>query len=313
VVGGTGPLRVRNSRGGVEICWKTWPRVAGGRRAREALRRAHRKSGLQAARPRRLGAAPARVQQLVHAPGQARAPQLAPAVLPGRVQRQARALRLAHTLGPVPARQEAAPRAAPRAAEATMWPGRAPHVQRPVPAAALPGQPGTASGETTLLGTREGLGGVPLQVQVRRAARAGGPGPEMERAQEHGLGRQLQAPPDPVAAALARRRGRPEVLSDLALTDRARPTASRGMPAERHAPRPVAPPATARADGLFRRADRHQGRVPGHRRAGLVRLPVRNARPHGPTARGPTAPAGVPGVAPHLGMRPAPREQKAQA
>lgn len=313
MVGGTGPLRVRNSRGGVEICWKTWPRVAGGRRVREALKRAHRKRGLQLARPRRLGAAPARVQQLLHALGQARAPQLAPAVRPGRVQRQARALRAAHVLGPVRAPQEAAPRAAVRAAEATMWRGRAPHVPRPAPAAALPGQPGTASGETTLLGTREGLGGVPLQAQARRAPRGEGPEREMERGQEHGLGLQLQAPPGPVAAALARRRGRPEVPSDLALTDRARPAASGGMPAERRAPRLVAPPATVLADGPLRRADRHQGRVPGHRRAGLVQLPVRNARPYGPTASGPTAQAGVPGVTAHLGMRAAPREQKAQA
>jgi len=194
-----------------------------------------------------------------------------------------------------------------------MWRGRAPHVPRPVPAAALPGRLGTASGGTTLLGTREGLAAVLLQAQVRRAARAEGPEREMERGREHRLGLRLQAPRGPVAAALARRRGRPEVLSDLALTDRARPAASGGMPADRHAPRPVGPPATAPADGPLRRTDPLRVRALGRRRAGLAQLQVRRARPQGPTASGPTAPAGVPGAAGLTALRVAPRAEKEQA
>jgi hypothetical protein len=253
-----------------EICWKTWPRGAVGRRAREALRRAPRKRDLRVARRREPGAARARAQQPAHAPG------------PGSALRQAHVRRQARALGRERALLGAPPRAAVRAAEATMGQGRAPPAPRPVRAAVLPGHLG------------------------------------------------------PVAVVLAWLRGRPEVLSDLALTGRARRAALGAKPAERHARRPAAPPVTALADGPVRRTGRPRGRATGCRRAGRVRPPVRPARPHGATAAsGPSAPrgamasgasvpsgamasgrtalAGVLGAAGHFGVKAAARAQRERA
>ncbi len=124
---------------------------------------------------------------------------------------------------------------------------------------------------------------------------------ETERGQGRGLVLRLQGPPGPVAVALVRLRERPEVLSDLALTDLARRAVRRavsgGMPVQRRAPRPEALPATAPAGGPGPRTDRRLGRAPACRRAGLVQLQVRPARLHGPTASASIAPVGVPEAA----------------
>jgi len=304
----------------------TWPRVAGGRRAREAQRRAPQKRGLQAAQPRELGAAPARAQPRVHAPGPARARQPAPAPGPARVLRQAHAPQPAPAVGPAPvlrqahdrqparararvrAPEGAPPRAAVRPAEPTTSQGRAPHVPHPVLAAALPGQRGTAFGATPPPGTREGLGAVRLPGQVRAAV----PGEDLERGtareQEpgYGLDLQLREPLGLVVVVLARRRARPEVLSDLARTARARPAALGGMPAKRHASRLGGRPATllpaiVPVGGPLRRTERPLGEPQVRRRAAPVRLQGWSAHPHGPTASGSTAPAGVAVVAGHTG------------
>jgi hypothetical protein len=239
------------------------------------------------------------------------APQLAHALGTGRVLQRAHGRRLAHAVGPVRAPQGTPPRAAVRPAAATMWQDRARHVPPPARAAVLPGQPGTASEEITPLEKREGLGAALLPVQVRGAPAGEGPEPGMERARVDGLDLQLQAPQGPVAEASARRRGRLEAPSDSALKGRARPAASEETPLGRRAPRrPGAPPATALADGPHRKTDRRRGRATGRRRAGLVQRQVRSARPHGPTATGPTAQAGGPGAARHIGARVAPLAQE---
>jgi len=137
-----------------EICWTTWPRVAGGRRVREALRRAPRKSGLQVARPRKLGLGPVHVPRLVRV--LRRAPALPPVHGPQRSRGPHRAHAAGPDRGPLVARQKLVV----RAAGPTTWEGRARRGPRRVPAAAFPGQRGVAHGLTAPPG-KEGLGAVP--------------------------------------------------------------------------------------------------------------------------------------------------------
>ena len=115
---------------------------------------------------------------------------------------------------------------------------------------------------------------------------------EMEQAPGRGLVLQLQGPPGPVGVALARRHERPEVPSDLALTDRARRAVSGGMPVERPRPGAGRPAPTAPAGGPRRRTDRHRGRAPGCREPVSFRFrwaaPTRTdlRRAHRPPSRG---------------------------
>jgi len=135
----------------------------------------------------------------------------------------------------------------------------------------------------------------------------------MAQEREHGLGLQLWAPRELVGLALARRRGRPEVRSDLALTDRVPPAASGRVLMERHVPQPGGLLATPPAGGFLRRTARPRARERVDRRAALARLQVRLARPHGPTASGPSGQVGLPGAAGHTGVRTMARGQTEQA